>query len=699
MEVDGAPKKKEKQLPAEPNTSPDCPCAHNDWDNVRVKKGFITLRCRQCQAQWKTEMGSVKKCFKFFQGMCRRGAACPLPHIHRYKQSLEKRQTIFGENLDEDPPSVPATPDKRRRHKKSPSPATSHASSPRNATMASTVQAHFPAALPSPATSHASSPRNATMASTVQAHFPATNHLAPHHGYMGGVPVLHVQSPDHSQMSLGGLHPLALADAQLHNAPAPEEMRRESGASIWSASSMMWSEPGLTCDGSLASSPPMSPSNRRHKLAARSLAPIHVPSTHYLQQQHPQVHEGYMGGVPMPPPQPCSVPSPETHVSIMGCHHIALPDQRVQMAPPTPAATGGGTAQLESTKSAASINRVLHAVVNEDGTTDVASNAGDEEDAPGLGHVMTEREVDEMNASFGSCGSCAQRYIPTRRAEKQAEADRSLNDLCSYPSNSSGLLTPAHVPLHHPDQRLTPAATGGRTAQLESTKSAASINRVLHAVVNEDGTTDVASNAGDEEDAPGLGHVMTEREVDEMNASFDSCAQRYIPTKRAEKQAAADRSLNDLCSYPSNSSGLLTPAHVPLHHPGPGPLPGTGIYSLTPVTQPMAPAGQPPPMMASPPPQVPLPGPAAPLTHLHPTASGAPPSPYYGNAPSPHGHHVSLQHLHSPGNVSPCHMPPQPQTQVNVSPMAQQPMPVAGPVSPPPRRQGQYQPYALDATS
>eukprot|EP01063_Lacrimia_lanifica_P011680 TRINITY_DN183_c0_g1_i12.p1 TRINITY_DN183_c0_g1~~TRINITY_DN183_c0_g1_i12.p1 ORF type:complete len:487 (+),score=128.40 TRINITY_DN183_c0_g1_i12:54-1463(+) len=469
MEVDGAPKKKEKQLPAEPNTSPDCPCAHNDWDNVRVKKGFITLRCRQCQAQWKTEMGSVKKCFKFFQGMCRRGAACPLPHIHRYKQSLEKRQTIFGENLDEDPPSVPATPDKRRRHKKS----------------------------PSPAASHASSPRNDTMASTVHAHFPATNHLAPHHGYMGGVPVLHVQSPDHSQMSLGGLHPLALADAQLHNAPAPEEMRRESGASIWSASSMMWSEPGLTCDGSLASSPPMSPSNRRHKLAARSLAPIHV-------------------------------------------------------------------------------------VVNDDGTTDVASNAGDEEDAPGLGHVMTEREVDEMNASFGSCGSCAQRYIPTRRAEKQAEADRSLNDLCSYPSNSSG---------------------------------------------------------------------------------------------------------------------LLTPAHVPLHHPGPGPLPGTGIYSLTPVTQPMAPAGQPPPMMASPPPQVPLPGPAAPLTHLHPTASGAPPSPYYGNAPSPHGHHVSLQHLHSPGNVSPCHMPPQPQTQVNVSPMAQQPMPVAGPVSPPPRRQGQYQPYALDATS
>eukprot|EP01063_Lacrimia_lanifica_P011679 TRINITY_DN183_c0_g1_i11.p1 TRINITY_DN183_c0_g1~~TRINITY_DN183_c0_g1_i11.p1 ORF type:complete len:610 (+),score=164.23 TRINITY_DN183_c0_g1_i11:54-1832(+) len=592
MEVDGAPKKKEKQLPAEPNTSPDCPCAHNDWDNVRVKKGFITLRCRQCQAQWKTEMGSVKKCFKFFQGMCRRGAACPLPHIHRYKQSLEKRQTIFGENLDEDPPSVPATPDKRRRHKKS----------------------------PSPAASHASSPRNDTMASTVHAHFPATNHLAPHHGYMGGVPVLHVQSPDHSQMSLGGLHPLALADAQLHNAPAPEEMRRESGASIWSASSMMWSEPGLTCDGSLASSPPMSPSNRRHKLAARSLAPIHV-------------------------------------------------------------------------------------VVNDDGTTDVASNAGDEEDAPGLGHVMTEREVDEMNASFGSCGSCAQRYIPTRRAEKQAEADRSLNDLCSYPSNSSGLLTPAHVPLHHPDQRLTPAATGGRTAQLESTKSAASINRVLHAVVNEDGTTDVASNAGDEEDAPGLGHVMTEREVDEMNASFDSCAQRYIPTKRAEKQAAADRSLNDLCSYPSNSSGLLTPAHVPLHHPGPGPLPGTGIYSLTPVTQPMAPAGQPPPMMASPPPQVPLPGPAAPLTHLHPTASGAPPSPYYGNAPSPHGHHVSLQHLHSPGNVSPCHMPPQPQTQVNVSPMAQQPMPVAGPVSPsmqptaPPGRQGQYQPYALDATS
>eukprot|EP00659_Diplonema_papillatum_P014092 gene14092-21574_t len=80
------------------NTSPVCPCDHNDWDNVRVKKGHLTLRCRVCQKQWKTEPEKIRKCLAFFQGTpCPQGAHCPLPHVHRKKQSLAKRIAVHGD--------------------------------------------------------------------------------------------------------------------------------------------------------------------------------------------------------------------------------------------------------------------------------------------------------------------------------------------------------------------------------------------------------------------------------------------------------------------------------------------------------------------------------------------------------------------------------------------------------------------------
>ena len=89
-------KKREKIAPAPPNTSSDRPCLHNDWDNVRVKKGFITLRCRICQLQWKTETENIRKCIDYFQTSCSRGTSCPYPHIHRYKMSVKTREERFG---------------------------------------------------------------------------------------------------------------------------------------------------------------------------------------------------------------------------------------------------------------------------------------------------------------------------------------------------------------------------------------------------------------------------------------------------------------------------------------------------------------------------------------------------------------------------------------------------------------------------
>eukprot|EP01062_Namystynia_karyoxenos_P062284 TRINITY_DN55195_c0_g1_i1.p1 TRINITY_DN55195_c0_g1~~TRINITY_DN55195_c0_g1_i1.p1 ORF type:complete len:981 (+),score=236.38 TRINITY_DN55195_c0_g1_i1:159-2945(+) len=81
------------------NTSSERPCDHNNWDNVRVKKGQITLRCRDCQLQWKTETERIRKCPQFFQGECANGVACPMPHIHRYKQGEAKRREIWGDKL------------------------------------------------------------------------------------------------------------------------------------------------------------------------------------------------------------------------------------------------------------------------------------------------------------------------------------------------------------------------------------------------------------------------------------------------------------------------------------------------------------------------------------------------------------------------------------------------------------------------
>eukprot|EP01062_Namystynia_karyoxenos_P064970 TRINITY_DN5816_c0_g1_i1.p1 TRINITY_DN5816_c0_g1~~TRINITY_DN5816_c0_g1_i1.p1 ORF type:complete len:310 (+),score=89.03 TRINITY_DN5816_c0_g1_i1:89-931(+) len=89
--------------PALPNSYENCPCSHNSWDNVRVKKEKVTLRCRVCQLQWKLgydELGFKQRCAEFgTHGRCRQGDACSFVHVHKWKQSLQKRQEIWGSEL------------------------------------------------------------------------------------------------------------------------------------------------------------------------------------------------------------------------------------------------------------------------------------------------------------------------------------------------------------------------------------------------------------------------------------------------------------------------------------------------------------------------------------------------------------------------------------------------------------------------
>eukprot|EP00754_Rhynchopus_humris_P024368 Rhum_TRINITY_DN14889_c22_g1::Rhum_TRINITY_DN14889_c22_g1_i1::g.126492::m.126492 len=73
----------------------DAPCDHNSWDNVRVIKRQVTLRCRVCQVQWRTHVDAVwrkRKCGYFnTPAGCAIGPKCPKIHMHAKKLSLEER--------------------------------------------------------------------------------------------------------------------------------------------------------------------------------------------------------------------------------------------------------------------------------------------------------------------------------------------------------------------------------------------------------------------------------------------------------------------------------------------------------------------------------------------------------------------------------------------------------------------------------
>lgn len=70
------------------------PCDHNNWDAVKLRKGRLTLRCRECNKFWKLLSKSVRKCADFFAGYCPLGTLCPLVHVHRYKNQQKEAEKI-----------------------------------------------------------------------------------------------------------------------------------------------------------------------------------------------------------------------------------------------------------------------------------------------------------------------------------------------------------------------------------------------------------------------------------------------------------------------------------------------------------------------------------------------------------------------------------------------------------------------------
>eukprot|EP00755_Sulcionema_specki_P028038 Sspe_Gene.89024::Locus_60893_Transcript_3_6_Confidence_0.583_Length_470::g.89024::m.89024 len=77
-------------------------CQHNDWDDVRTRKGSKVLRCRLCQSKWKVSASGMPRCVPFAQGRCLNGMACPSLHIHKKKPAWARTQEVEERPLELD---------------------------------------------------------------------------------------------------------------------------------------------------------------------------------------------------------------------------------------------------------------------------------------------------------------------------------------------------------------------------------------------------------------------------------------------------------------------------------------------------------------------------------------------------------------------------------------------------------------------
>eukprot|EP01064_Diplonema_japonicum_P039238 TRINITY_DN978_c4_g1_i1.p1 TRINITY_DN978_c4_g1~~TRINITY_DN978_c4_g1_i1.p1 ORF type:complete len:181 (+),score=35.77 TRINITY_DN978_c4_g1_i1:35-544(+) len=66
------------------------PCQHNDWDDVRTRKGIKVLRCRVCHVVWKQKSSGAARCMAYLHGCCPyTSSECQLPHVHRRKKARQ----------------------------------------------------------------------------------------------------------------------------------------------------------------------------------------------------------------------------------------------------------------------------------------------------------------------------------------------------------------------------------------------------------------------------------------------------------------------------------------------------------------------------------------------------------------------------------------------------------------------------------
>eukprot|EP01064_Diplonema_japonicum_P035816 TRINITY_DN786_c1_g1_i1.p1 TRINITY_DN786_c1_g1~~TRINITY_DN786_c1_g1_i1.p1 ORF type:complete len:228 (+),score=14.43 TRINITY_DN786_c1_g1_i1:177-860(+) len=88
----------EETLPNTEGAPPRC-CRVNSFDNVRVMRGQMTIRCRVCEKKIRAQVEKVKiwKCETFWsKGCCEKGDDCYMLHLHFRKRSLKERVDAHG---------------------------------------------------------------------------------------------------------------------------------------------------------------------------------------------------------------------------------------------------------------------------------------------------------------------------------------------------------------------------------------------------------------------------------------------------------------------------------------------------------------------------------------------------------------------------------------------------------------------------
>eukprot|EP01060_Flectonema_neradi_P014175 TRINITY_DN2088_c0_g2_i1.p1 TRINITY_DN2088_c0_g2~~TRINITY_DN2088_c0_g2_i1.p1 ORF type:complete len:128 (+),score=24.36 TRINITY_DN2088_c0_g2_i1:42-386(+) len=83
----------------EENSTPDEPCNHNMWDNLRTKREVVSLRCRVCSAQWKASLDYLRerKCSTFVKSCP--VVNCPKLHIFKYKLPAKTRTKLQSHSV------------------------------------------------------------------------------------------------------------------------------------------------------------------------------------------------------------------------------------------------------------------------------------------------------------------------------------------------------------------------------------------------------------------------------------------------------------------------------------------------------------------------------------------------------------------------------------------------------------------------
>jgi hypothetical protein len=93
--TDSPPPPLSTYVPTVPRAVEGWPCPHNAWDNLRMRKGIMMLRCRTCGESWK--VFRPEPCDAFFKVQrCDKGEDCPHPHIFKTRHSGVRKDTPTG---------------------------------------------------------------------------------------------------------------------------------------------------------------------------------------------------------------------------------------------------------------------------------------------------------------------------------------------------------------------------------------------------------------------------------------------------------------------------------------------------------------------------------------------------------------------------------------------------------------------------